>query len=253
VISAVDRSAALPHFDRDSHLGQTQQLVVVLRVPDGECVPCRPAQDVERHAKAGGLADPLRQDHDPAAIEHQDEWELQRANYLQQLWGVVCGRVDDALSCAERDLSAIELLQEPVRNSGGERRRVPAVREMHNRAVLSDDTIDEVEVARNATELPEDPSRHEQHDDPAGASLRDRLAHGRIERISAGDRAVVVEGDDGQLHGVLQGPCAILVQCANGCERAKRGSHLRGCPSNVTVGVLSNLTVRCVAATGVSP
>ena len=41
-----------------------------------------------------------------------------------------------------------------------------------------------------------------------------------------------------ELHGVLHGLCATLHECGNGCELAKRGSHLRGCPSNVTVGVV---------------
>jgi hypothetical protein len=67
---------------------------------------------------------------------------------------------------------------------------------MKDGAVLGDDSVHEVQVAGDPTELAQDTSGHEQDDDASRPGIRNGVAHRWIETIALGDRAVVVESDD---------------------------------------------------------
>ena len=71
---------------------------------------------------------------------------------------------------------------------------------MNDRAVLGDDTIDEVQVTSNPSQFVEDPTGDQQHDDALRPGGRNRVPHRWVQNVAASDGAVVVQRDDRQLH-----------------------------------------------------
>ena len=193
-------------FNRDSDLGEAQQLVIVLRVADGDRIPRRGAQDVQRGAQPGGLADPLGHPHDPAAIEYEHQRQLQRPNHVEHHCSVHRLRIDQRMARAMGNAPPAKFFQECGRRRWREHRRVFAVRKVHDAAVLGDDPVHEVQISGEGPEVIENATGDEQHEDPAGTRRGDRLARTGVQRVRGRDGPVVIERKDGELHGRCSRP-----------------------------------------------
>ena len=72
---------------------------------------------------------------------------------------------------------------------------------MNHGAVFGDHAIDKMQVASHPSQLVEDPTGHQYHDNAARPRGGDRGTNRGIQGIRMGDGAVVVEREHGQLHG----------------------------------------------------
>ena len=133
-------------------------------------------------------------------VEQQDQRQFEIANHLEESRGVARRRIDQAPSKDEVNAAAPQFRDEGGRNLRGEKRRVSAVWEMRDGAVLGDDTVDEMQIAGHATQLVEDPAGHEEHRIAACSRVGNRVAHRWIERLVVRDRTVVVEREHRRLH-----------------------------------------------------
>jgi hypothetical protein len=75
------------------------------------------------------------------------------------------------------------------------------VRKGHHGAILRDDDVDKMQVARDAPQLLENPPRDQQHRQARRPRSGDGVAHRRVEHVIARDRAIVVERERGNVHG----------------------------------------------------
>lgn len=94
--------------------------------------------------------------------------QLQLADDFEQPGGIVRTGIDQALPQAEPDATPPQFCDEPIGHPGGQA-RVMATRGKVDHPIFSDDDIDEMEVARHATQVFKDASGDEQHDDACGA------------------------------------------------------------------------------------
>src|ERR1700681_3258442 len=79
-------------------------------------------------------------------------------------------------------------------------RRRPVTGELEHRAVLSDDHVEAGQIARDAAQVGEPSSRHQDDRDPLLAKLGDGMADRWIEHAVDGDRPVVVKRKDSEFH-----------------------------------------------------
>ena len=82
----------------------------------------------------------------------------------------------------------------------GEHRRSPAFRERDDGAVLGDHGVHESEVADEPPEVVENPARDDDDRDAVRAHVGDGAPDLGIQGAVCGDRAVVVESEDGESH-----------------------------------------------------
>jgi hypothetical protein len=73
---------------------------------------------------------------------------------------------------------------------------------VHQRSVLGDHTIDEVQIPGNPTKIVETTAGDEHHRDTHSPRVGDGVANGWIQPITSSDRAVVIERENRKLHGV---------------------------------------------------
>ena len=80
------------------------------------------------------------------------------------------------------------------------------VRKVHQRRVLGEHTVDEVQITGDATTIVETTAGDEHHRDTDSPRIRDGVANEGIQPIISGDRAVVVERENRELRGVTDLP-----------------------------------------------
>ena len=187
--------AAPGHCGAD--LGESQHLVVVFGVADGQHVPRRQPQHVERRTQARRLAHALRQCHDPAAIEGEHERQFECPDGLQDANGLIGLRVHQAFAALKWNPTCRQPGAQRGRHKWRQQRGVAAFGEMHNGAVLRDNAIHEMKVAGHAAQFTQDASGDQQHDDAPGARIADGRADRRVETVAAGNGPVVVERQHG--------------------------------------------------------
>ena len=83
--------------------------MIVLGVSDGDRVVHRCAQAPERFLEPAGLADAVRQHHEPAEIEGDSERETETADDLDDVRCSVSGSLDHALTTLMSDPAPSEL------------------------------------------------------------------------------------------------------------------------------------------------
>jgi hypothetical protein len=67
---------------------------------------------------------------------------------------------------------------------------------VHDRTVLSDNAVDEIELACDAPKCVHSAARHEHDFDTAAARFRDRFAYGRIQSVVACDCPVIIQREN---------------------------------------------------------
>ena len=188
-------------FDRDADLARVEQIVVVFRVADADGVVNRDPQREQRLTEACGLADRLRQHHQAAAIERENQRLLERSDHLEDRRRPIARRPRRRIrrprrGCWRRRSSS--------RNAAFGGWPITTWRPLAGNSSTApfSATID-VEAGEIAGDLPQigqPAAGHEHHDDPGLPGVADRVAHVGIERAVDGDGAVVVECDGRELH-----------------------------------------------------
>ena len=143
--------------------------------------------------QASGLADALRQRHHTASIEHEHNRKLELADDLEHARSDARIGIDKALACLEWNPAFLKSGCKSRRKGRCKRRREATIREVHHRTVFCDHTVDETELAGDASKAFQSPARHEHHLDAAAARLGDRVAYSRVQSVIACDGAVVVQ------------------------------------------------------------
>jgi len=120
--------------DCRADLAGIKQVVVVFGISDADGVVNGQPQREQRLPESGGLADGLRQQHQAAAVEREDEWLLGGPDGLEHLSGPLGVGFDDALPGHVGDAAAAEFLQEQRTRPVPEQDMAAAGRELEDRA-----------------------------------------------------------------------------------------------------------------------
>ena len=163
--SATARARRCP-TDRDTDFACIEQIVVVFGIADPHRVVDRHPQRQQRLAQAGGLGDGLRQNHQPAAIERQDERLFERPDHVEHRAGPLGIGLHDRLAGRERDATPLEFLEEG-RTGHMSDDHVPAARgELEHGTILSDDDVEAGQVSGDVMEIGQPASGDEDDHDP---------------------------------------------------------------------------------------
>ena len=152
-------------------------LMIVFGIADADGVVNRQAERLERIPQPGGLRHALRQYHQPAAIERQDERLLQPPDHIEHRLGT--GRVsfDDDFAREVLDVAPVEFRDERGCGRVTDGEMATAGRELQYRAVLTDDGVEAAHVAGNAAQVVEPPAGDQDDRDPLLACRADGAAH----------------------------------------------------------------------------
>ena len=96
------------------------------------------------------FADGLRQDHQAAAIEREDERLLERPDHLENRAGPLRVGLDDRLAGRERDAAPLKFLEEGRAGRVADDDVAAARGELEHGAVLGDDDVEAGQVAGDA-------------------------------------------------------------------------------------------------------
>jgi hypothetical protein len=138
--------------------------------------------------KTRRLADGMGEDHEPAAVERDDEGQLQLTDDFQDALSMARIRLDYTFASNGMDVSSSEFLDQ----NGGRRMRQdhgPALfGKRQDRTVLGHHGVEEVQITSHASKVFQDSAGDKDHGDALTARLLDCAADIMVEFPVLGDR-----------------------------------------------------------------